>query len=212
MWLSNWFVNVNTCLLGNNNNCINKHVIIIIIEGWLKLLCSVSVYSPASFPPSHLVSSSSGAGVVAEQAEHMKFSKYSSLRSRLNFILVAVETTGVLGPEAHVFLRDFGKRLKLVTSEPEAHSHLLQKIFVAVQQANCAANLGSLNVNHDDLNSILFWLSCLVCIVFVWIYLVLVFAYNNYYFFLVFPESCSVPFFILFCYNNKNSNKRILML
>ena len=69
---------------------------------------------------------------------------------------MAVETTGVLGPEAHVFLRDFGKRLKLVTSEPEAHSHLLQKIFVAVQQANCAANLGSLNVNDDDLNSILF--------------------------------------------------------
>ena len=119
------------------------------------------VTCPDSFAPSHLVSSSSGAGVVAEQAEHIKFSKYSALRYRFHFILVVVETTGVLGPEAHVFLRDIGKHLKLGISEPEAHSHLLQRISVAVQRANCAAILESLNVNDDDLNSILFRHSCL---------------------------------------------------
>ena len=69
---------------------------------------------------------------------------------------IAVETTGVFGPEARVFLRGLGKRLQYAMSEPEAFSYLLQRISIAVQRANCAAILGSLNKNNEDLNCILF--------------------------------------------------------
>lgn len=114
------------------------------------------VTCPDSFAPSHLVSSASGAGIVAKQAEHSKSLKYSTLQHKFHFAPVAIETSGVLGPEASTFLRDLGRRLKLVTSEPEAYNHLLQRVSVAVQRANCMAVLGSLNNNSKDLNCILF--------------------------------------------------------
>ena len=124
---------------------------------WKEGKCVIwDVTCPDSFAPSHLASSSRDAGVVAEQAERAKHSKYSALQSKFHFVPVAVETTGVFGPEARVFLRDLGKCLKHTTSETEACSHLLQRISVAVQRANCAAILGSLNKNNEDLNCILF--------------------------------------------------------
>ena len=84
------------------------------------------VTCPDSFAPSHLVSSASGAGVVAEQAEHIKHTKYSPLKSRFHSVPAAIESSGVYGPEASVFLHDLGRRLKLATSESDAYSHLVQ--------------------------------------------------------------------------------------
>ena len=124
---------------------------------WREGKCLIwDVTCPDSFAPSHLASSSRDAGLVAEQAERAKHSKYSALQSKFDFIPVAVEMTGVFGPEAGVFLRDLGKRLKYARSEPEALSYLLQRISVAVQHANCAAILGSLSKSNADLNCTLF--------------------------------------------------------
>ena len=64
------------------------------------------VTCPDSFAPSHLVSSVSAAGVVGKQAEHNKNLKYSTLQPKVHFVPVAIETSGVFGPEAAVFLRD----------------------------------------------------------------------------------------------------------
>ena len=108
-----------------------------------------------SFAPYHLASSSRDAGVVAEQAERAKHSKYSALQSKFHFVPVAVETTEVFGPQARVFLRDLGKCLKYAMSEPKAFSYLLKRISVAEQLANCAAILSSLNKNNEVLNCIL---------------------------------------------------------
>ena len=114
------------------------------------------VTCPDSFAPSHLVSSASGAGVEAKQAEHNKILKYSTLQPKFHFVPVAIETSGVFGPEASICLRDLGRRLKLATLEPEAYTHLLQRVSVAVQRVNCMAVLGSLSANGRDLNWILF--------------------------------------------------------
>ena len=124
---------------------------------WKEGKCLIwDVTCPDSFAPSHLASSASGAGVVAKQAENVKNSKYSALRPRFHFVPLEIETTGVFGPEAYVFLRDLGKRLMLATAEPEAYNHLLHRISVAIQRANCAAILGYLKINSEDLNCILF--------------------------------------------------------
>ena len=71
---------------------------------WREAKCLIwDVTCSDTFAPSHLASSSRDAGVVAEQAERAKQSKYSSLQSKLHFVPVAVETTGVFGTEACVF-------------------------------------------------------------------------------------------------------------
>ena len=109
-----------------------------------------------SFAPSHLVSSASDAAVVAKHAEHNKNLKYSALQPKFHLVPVAIETSGVFGPELSIFSCNFGRRLKLATSEPEAYTHLLQRLSVAVQRANSMAILGPLRANSRDLNSILF--------------------------------------------------------
>ena len=45
-------------------------------------------------------------GAVAKQAEQAKRSKYAHLDASHHFVPVVVETSGVLGPEAHHFLQD----------------------------------------------------------------------------------------------------------
>ena len=114
------------------------------------------VACPDSFAPSHLVSSASGAGVVAEQADQIKHSKYSTLQPKFHFVPVAIETSGVFGLEASIFLHDLSRRLRQATSEPKAFNHLLQRISVASQQANSMAVLGSLDVNYKELNCTVF--------------------------------------------------------
>ena len=79
----------------------------------------------------------------ADEAEKRKKTKYSHLEASHLFIPVAVETLGVFGPEARSFIRELGRRLSEVTSEPLSHHHLVQQIAVAVQRGNTAAVLGS---------------------------------------------------------------------
>ena len=84
------------------------------------------------------------AGAVAHRAEHLKVSKYAHLDSSHHFIPVAVETSGVFGPEALSFIQDLSRHLRQVTGEPRSLEYLLQQISVAVQQGNAAAVLGTM--------------------------------------------------------------------
>ena len=59
------------------------------------------VTCPDTLAPSHQQLALREAGVVAGQAERRKAAKYAELAVTHHFIPVAVETTGVFGPEAH---------------------------------------------------------------------------------------------------------------
>ena len=71
-------------------------------------------------------------------------SKYANLDSSHHLIPVAVETSGVFGPEALSFIQDLSRHLRQVTGEPRSLEYLLQRISVTVQQGNAAAVLGTM--------------------------------------------------------------------
>ena len=90
------------------------------------------------------------AGAVAAHAEQRKRSKYAELEASHHLALVAIETTGVCGPEALQFFRELGHHLKADTGEPRFLQFLFQRISVAMQRGNVAAVLGTIKGNHND--------------------------------------------------------------
>ena len=113
---------------------------------------------PDTFAPSYLPSAASGVGVVAATPEERKKSKYSHLDQYHLFVPVAIETTGVFGPETMEFLREMGRRLQLVSADHNSTTYLIQRLSVAVQRGNAASVLGSVrNMDRHDFFSDLFW-------------------------------------------------------
>ena len=76
------------------------------------------VTCPDTLAPSHITLAASKGGVVAANAEQRKHSKYSHLDRSLLFVPVAIETLGVLGPEANRFLYELAQCIAAVTNEP----------------------------------------------------------------------------------------------
>ena len=56
---------------------------------------------------------------------------------------MAVETSGVFGPEAMTFVKELGRRVRAETGEPRSFQFLLQGMAVAIQRGNAAAVLGT---------------------------------------------------------------------
>ena len=104
---------------------------------------------PDTLALSHLSTAAMSSGAVAMQAEQAKRSKYAHLDASHHFVPVAVETSGVLGPEAHHFLKDFGRRLREAAGEQRSFQFLLQRVSVAVQRGNATAVLGSMKGSTD---------------------------------------------------------------
>ena len=88
---------------------------------------------------------------MADQAESRKRAKYAELATTHHFIPLAVETSGVFSSEAQMFFREFGRRIKDESGEPQAYQYLLQGISVAVQRGNAAAALGTSSPDSFDL-------------------------------------------------------------
>ena len=107
------------------------------MEEWqaLGLGCNLS--------PSYLLSAASGVGAVAAAAEERKKRKYSHLDRCHSFVPVAIETTGVFGPDTMPFLRELGRRLQRVSADHNSFTYLIQRLSVAVQRENAASVLGS---------------------------------------------------------------------
>jgi len=101
---------------------------------------------PDTLAPSHLSSSSSGAGGAALAAESRKASKYQDLVASGDFLFYAVacETLGTWGPSASSFCKVLGGRIAQVTGDPRSLSFLLQRLSLAVQRGNAASVLGTL--------------------------------------------------------------------
>ena len=102
------------------------------------------VTCPDTFAPSHVALASREAGSVASQAEQLKNRKYTELLASHHFTPIAIETSGVFGPEAAAFLRDLGHRLRAQTDDPLSYSFMVQQVAVAVQRGNAAAVLGTI--------------------------------------------------------------------
>ena len=81
---------------------------------------------------------------MAAEMEHRKRMKYAHLDTNHFFVPVAVETLGVMGPEAGFFCQELGRRIAAATLDPLSHQHLLQRMSIATQQDNAAAILGTM--------------------------------------------------------------------
>ena len=75
---------------------------------------------------------------IATAAEVRKWKKYEDLAPQCVFQPIAVETLGGLGDDTLSFLREVGRRISELTSDPRATQHLRQRLAVAVQKGNAA--------------------------------------------------------------------------
>ena len=62
-----------------------------------------------------------------------KKTKYANFNLAHTFTPVAIETSGVFGPESLSFLKDLGGRLAWVTGEEKSRTYLIQRLAMAVQ-------------------------------------------------------------------------------
>ena len=80
---------------------------------------------------------------MATLAEEWKKNIYAHLGPSHSFTPVAVETSGVVGPQSLAFLKDLGRRMRQVTGKERSLSYLLQRVSVAVQRGNTTSVLGT---------------------------------------------------------------------
>ena len=68
---------------------------------------------------------------------------YAELLVSHHFVPIAIETSGVFGPEAAAFFKDLGHQLRAQSGDPLSYTYLVQQVAVAIQQGNTAAVLGT---------------------------------------------------------------------
>ena len=86
--------------------------------------------------------------------EERKIDKYKNLvNDGYLFQPLAFEIQGAAGPSTEVFLSKLCKNLSICTEEPRAGSFLKQKISLAIQIANAACVLGTINdkITFDEI-------------------------------------------------------------
>ena len=83
-----------------------------------------------------MVASSNEAGSAAAAAEVNKTLKYNDIISGVDFVPVAIETSGVWGRQAVEQVNEIGRRIAALTYEPRSTAFLRQRISVAVQRGN----------------------------------------------------------------------------
>jgi hypothetical protein len=99
---------------------------------------------PDTYASSHVQASSCQAGSAAPAAELLKSQKYADIIAGVDFVPVAIETSGVWGEQAVSLLKEVGRRICAVSHEPRSTSYLRQRIAVAVQRGNAFCVLGTL--------------------------------------------------------------------
>ena len=98
---------------------------------------------PNTFAKTHIQASSTQAGSAAATAEAKKKTKYSSIIGGVDFVPVAIETSGVWGEDARMLVTDLGRRLTAINKDNRSTSFLRQRISVAIQRGNSACVLGT---------------------------------------------------------------------
>ena len=92
---------------------------------------------PDTFAPSYVSQATTAAGEVAAQAEERKCSCLP------DFVPVAIETTGVIGPQTSLFMKELGRRARGQTGDPLASSYIFQRLSIAIQRGNSSSIMGS---------------------------------------------------------------------
>ena len=105
---------------------------------------------PDTFAQSHIQASNVRAGSAAATAEEKKLQKYADIISGVDFVPVAIETSGVWGTHALDLISQVGRRIAEVTHEPRATMFLRQRISVAVQRGNAWCVLGTLSSSNNS--------------------------------------------------------------
>ena len=95
-----------------------------------------------TFSSSSLVSCATSVGAAALAAEDRKRQRYAALAQRYEFMPLAVETSGVLGPAFSDLLQDLGKRVSQRSGEPRETAWLRQRVSLAVVRGIAAAICG----------------------------------------------------------------------
>lgn len=67
--------------------------------------------------PSHSLLAVREAGAVAADAEHKESQKYMHLSLSCHVVPIAVEGLGLFGKDAHSFLKELTRQIKLVTDD-----------------------------------------------------------------------------------------------
>ena len=83
---------------------------------------------------SYIQTTSETAGGAAEIAVTRKEDKYAALLINYDFIVIALETLGLLSNKTNTCLRELDHRLTIATRDPRETSFLFQRISVAVQR------------------------------------------------------------------------------
>jgi hypothetical protein len=85
----------------------------------------------------HLTSLTPGA--AAEMAANRKITKYAETPTTHDFIPVALETLGPINAEGREFLAELGRRLTIVSGDPQETARLFQRLSICTQKFNAVA-------------------------------------------------------------------------
>ena len=84
----------------------------------------------------------------AAGAEVKNQQKYRDVNAGVDFVLFAIETSGVWGEQAMELVTEIGRRIAEVSHDSRSISFLRQRISVAVQRRNAACVNGTLQANR----------------------------------------------------------------
>lgn len=100
---------------------------------------------PDTFAACHVTACSDDAGSAAANAEIRKCHKYEDIISGVDFVPVAIETSGAWGQQAIGLTKEIGRRIAAITHDNRATSFLRQRLSIAIQRGNATCILGTLS-------------------------------------------------------------------
>jgi len=103
---------------------------------------------PNTYAQSYVLANSRKAGSAATEAELKKLHKCQDISTSVDFIPVAIESSGVWGQHAMEIVSEIGRRLLEVSHEPRSTLFLRQRLAVAVQRGNVSCIIATLQINH----------------------------------------------------------------
>ena len=96
-----------------------------------------------TFAPSYRSLAVQAVGAVAAKAEFLKKEKSSDLSQTHEFAPIAMESSGVFGPQSLTFVKELRRKLRYQTEEEKATTYLTQRLYMAVQWGKAISILGS---------------------------------------------------------------------
>lgn len=85
-------------------------------------------------------------------AANRNTTKYAEIPTTHNFIPVALETLGPINTQGREFLSELGRRLTIVSEDPQETARLFQRLSICTQRFNAVAFRGTFTqlTGEDD--------------------------------------------------------------